>query len=150
MPSKTYEAKLLRFYMAGYSLVEDSNAIPSFRMTDTAYIDKLIDASEPYDDKLLCPRPELVRTIGGTTPRSLELRNTSACTMTSARFTKPASSICHYALSTKVMTLLPLLLCSDFSKAPHQNDRNQSRPSYRTVNYCSHLHRRQCRTSTQS
>lgn len=87
MPSKPYDPEILRFYMAGYRHIRNSNVIPSLWSSDTGYIDESMDASEPYDAKLLRPRPEFVYTLVWMMPGSLETRTFSAYMSTSAPLT---------------------------------------------------------------
>lgn len=42
-----YDVKLQRFYIVSYHHVGESNVTPLLWMTDSAYADELMDASEP-------------------------------------------------------------------------------------------------------
>lgn len=44
MQSIAFYVRLIRFYMAGYSYIRDSNFAPSLQMPDTAYAGGPIDA----------------------------------------------------------------------------------------------------------
>lgn len=60
MPSDPYDAKLLSFHMVGYRHVVERNFAPLVQFLQTAYAERLIDASESYDVRLLRQTLELV------------------------------------------------------------------------------------------
>lgn len=63
MASGPYGVNVVRFYMAGFRHVGDSNITPLYRMFDITYIDERMDGSKPYDIKLVCPKPKFVCTM---------------------------------------------------------------------------------------
>lgn len=120
MPSEPYEVKLLRFYYAGYRHFGDCNVAPSLLTSDTAYTNRLIEPSEPYDVKQLWSTPEPVFTMLWMMPRNFDHRPASACTATSAPLTKPGSLIPHYPLLSNTATTLPMPLCAVVLMLPLQ------------------------------
>lgn len=75
------------------SHVEDSKVAMSPQFLGTAFTDGSIDASVPYEVKLLCSVLEPVCMIAWMMSRSLDYCTASVCTKTSAPLTELSSSI---------------------------------------------------------
>lgn len=151
MPSEPYNAKLLRLHMARYRRVGDSTVSPSLRMSDIAYIGGLIDASQPYDAKILCPIPGPVCTMAWMIPRSLDY----AVPIWPGRWRRRLSpSLPPHYFITLCRLALQRVHCFQFlfffRSCLHKDELGQCGSSRMTLRYCVPLRQRQCYAANQT
>lgn len=104
--------------MAGYGHVKDVSNASSLRMSDTTYIDRIINASRSQDVSILGQIPKPVCTLVWMTSWKSERRAASVCTMKTLSLTKSTTFIVHYILRNKVAVSLPKPRCINFMKPP--------------------------------
>lgn len=69
--SKLYDVTVLMFYVSWFRHLGDSNVSALLLLSNTAYINELTDASEPYDSNLLCLVSKPVCLVAWVIPRDM-------------------------------------------------------------------------------